>query len=84
MLKEHERIVLKNDLPDEGLKVGDVGVIVHVYQQGKAFEVEFLALDGTTIAVTTVKASDARPVTDQDVSHARPSGRPAHKYPAHL
>jgi len=84
VLREHERIVLKRDLPKEGLKAGDVGVIVHVYELGEAFEIEFMALDGTTVAVTTVKASDARPVTDQDVSHARPSGRPAHEYPAHL
>lgn len=83
MFKEHEPLVLTEGLPEEGLEVGDVGVIVHIHGKGEAFEVEFMALDGTTIAVTTVKASQGRPVTDQDVSHARASGHPAHDYPAH-
>ena len=72
MFKEHDQIVLTGDLPEEGLKAGDVGTIVHIHRQGEAFEVEFLALDGNTIAVATVLASQVRPVTDQDVTHARP------------
>jgi hypothetical protein len=43
--------------------VGDVGTVVHVYADGKAFEVEFTALDGKTAAVATVEAAAARPVT---------------------
>jgi hypothetical protein len=31
--------------------------VVHVYADGKAFEVEFTALDGKTAAVATVKAA---------------------------
>jgi hypothetical protein len=31
--------------------VGDVGTVVHVYADGKAFEVEFTTLDGKTAAV---------------------------------
>ena len=57
MLKEHDRIVLTCDLPDEGLRAGDVGTIVHVHRHGEAFEVEFQALDGHTVAVATVMAS---------------------------
>jgi hypothetical protein len=72
MFKEHDQIVLTSDLPEEALKAGDVGTIVHIHRQGEAFEVEFLALDGNTIAVATVLASQVRPVTDRDVTHARP------------
>ena len=72
MLREHDRAVLTKDLPDEDLLAGDVGVIVHVYREGGAFEVEFLALDGNSIAVATVEASELRGVTAHDVSHARP------------
>lgn len=72
MFKEHDQIVLTSDLPEEGLKAGDVGTIVHIHRQGEAFEVEFMALDGNTIAVATVMASQVRPVTDRDVTHARP------------
>jgi hypothetical protein len=44
-------VVLKADLPAEKLAEGDVGTVVHVYRDGKAYEVEFVALDGETVAV---------------------------------
>ena len=72
MIKEHDRIVLTSDLPKEGLKAGDVGTVIHVHEGGKAFEVEFLTLDGKTVAVTTVLPSQVRPVTNRDITHARP------------
>jgi len=73
MIKEHDRIVLTSDIPGEGLKAGDVGTVVHVYKQGEAFEVEFLTLDGKTAAVATVLSSQVRPVSSQDITHARPA-----------
>ena len=33
MLEEHHRIVLTTDISDVGLKIGDVGTIVHVYPE---------------------------------------------------
>lgn len=72
MIKEHDRIVLKSDISKEDLKAGDVGTVIHIHREGEAFEVEFLTLDGKTVAVTTVLAAQIRPVTDQDITHARP------------
>ena len=77
MPKEHDRVVLTDDLSEQGLKAGDVGVVVFVHRDRDAFEVEFLALDGNTIAVATVRADQVRAVTAQDVSHARTIGIPA-------
>jgi hypothetical protein len=71
MLKEHDRIVLTAPVPNERLENGDVGTVVHVYADGKAFEIEFMTLDGQTAAVVTVEASAVRPVTDRDISHSR-------------
>lgn len=71
MLEELDRIVLTADIESKGLKTGDVGTIVFVHRRGEAFEVEFLTLKGDTAAVATVLASQARPVTDRDVRHAR-------------
>lgn len=34
-------VVLTEDIPEHGLRVGDVGTIVEVYEDGAAFEVEF-------------------------------------------
>ena len=72
MLKEHERVVLMSSVPGEGLEAGDVGTVVHVYSDGKAYEVEFTALDGHTTAVTTLESGQIRPVTGSDMTHSRP------------
>jgi hypothetical protein len=71
MVKEHDRVVLTAAVPDHGLKAGDVGTVVHLYEDGLAYEVEFVALDGHTAAVVTVEASQVRPVTRDEITHAR-------------
>jgi hypothetical protein len=71
MITEHDRIVLTAPVPKERLEIGDVGTVVHVYQDGKAFEVEFAALDGHTAAVATVDASQVRPISSREITHAR-------------
>jgi hypothetical protein len=71
MIREHDRIVLTASVPSERLERGDVGTVVHVYADGKAFEVEFVALDGHTRAVATLEADQVRPVTGRDMPHAR-------------
>ena len=65
MLKEHERVVLTRSLPEEGLETGDVGTVVHIYSDGRAYEVEFVALDGHTTAVATLEAQQVRPITSR-------------------
>jgi hypothetical protein len=71
MMKEGERVVLKSDVPAEGLKAGDVGTVVHVYGDGKAYEVEFVTLDGHTAAVVTLEAAQVRAVNRREMTHAR-------------
>ena len=71
MIKEHDRIVLKTAIADEGLEAGDVGTVVHAYRDGLAYEVEFTTLNGDTAAVVTVKASQVRPVHEREITHAR-------------
>lgn len=72
MIKELDRVVLKTRVAEEGLEAGDVGTVVDVYEDGQAYEVEFLTLDGHTAAVATLEASQIRPVTRQEITHARP------------
>ena len=71
MLKELERVVLTTAMSSEGLEAGDVGTIVHVYRDGEAYEVEFVALDGHTTAVATLDATAVRPVSSRDMTHSR-------------
>ena len=40
MIKEHDRIVLKTDFAAEGLEAGDVGTVVHIYNDGLAYDPE--------------------------------------------
>ena len=42
MIREHERVVLTSPMPGGGLVAGDVGTVVHVYPDCKAYEVEFV------------------------------------------
>ena len=73
-LDEHTQIVLTAPVSgDEGeaLEPGDVGVIVHIHPGREAFVVEFLTLTGDTAAIATVLRSQARPVTDKDITHTR-------------
>lgn len=71
MIREHERVVLTVPIPAENLEAGDVGTVVHIYDDGKAFEVEFTTLDGHTAAVATVEASQVRRGTGHEINHAR-------------
>jgi ATP-dependent exoDNAse (exonuclease V) alpha subunit len=72
MIKEHDRIVLTIDVPEEGLRAGDVGTVVHVHKRDQAYEVEFVALDGETVTVATLRASEVRPIAHREIAHARP------------
>lgn len=71
MIKEHDAIILTEDLPGEGLQAGDIGTVVHVHQNGVGYEVEFMTLAGETIAVVTLMAAQVRPVARRDIAHAR-------------
>jgi ATP-dependent exoDNAse (exonuclease V) alpha subunit len=71
MIYEHDRVILKNDLSEYRLKAGDIGIVVHIYADGEAYEVEFFAVDGRTLDVITLSSADVRPVTERDVLHAR-------------
>lgn len=71
MLKEHDCVVLMEDLPTEGLKAGDIGTLVHIHKGGDSCEVEFMTLTGETIVVTTLSAVQVRPADRLDMAHAR-------------
>ncbi|MBM3334602.1 DUF4926 domain-containing protein [Candidatus Sumerlaeota bacterium] len=71
MIKEHDCVVLLEDLPEERLKAGDIGTVIHIHKRGAGYTVEFMTLTGETLCVTTLPASQVRAVTRRDVAHAR-------------
>jgi len=70
-IKEHDRVVLTTDLAGDNLAASDVGTVVHVHPGARAYEVEFVALDGETVAVVTLEGSQVRPVERREITHAR-------------
>ncbi len=71
MINEHDRVVLTEDVSTEGLKAGDIGTVVHIHGKGEAYEVEFICLDGETIAVVTLRTNQVRPTKSGEIAHAR-------------
>jgi len=71
MIRELDIVVLQQELPSEGLEVGDVGTVVLVHDAGKAFEVEFTTLTGRTVSVVTLPADAIRQVQPTDMTHVR-------------
>lgn len=71
MLAENSIVVLNTDMPDSGLHAGDVGAIVHVHGKGKAYEVEFVDGDGTTVALMTLESGAIRPIGPGELLHTR-------------
>jgi hypothetical protein len=62
MMNELDMVALATDLPEHGLAKGDIGTIVMTHANGAGFEVEFVTLEGETVAVVTLAAEKVRPI----------------------
>jgi hypothetical protein len=71
MIQELESVILTTDLPAHGLKAGDIGAVVTVYPQQNAYEVEFVALNGETLALVTLLAEQVRQIKPREIAHVR-------------
>jgi prolyl-tRNA editing enzyme YbaK/EbsC (Cys-tRNA(Pro) deacylase) len=65
-----ETVVLDRDLPDHGLRKGDLGAVVHIHDSGE-LEVEFVTAAGRTEALVSLSPSDLRRVGDRDLVAVR-------------
>ena len=70
MFKLLDTVALTHDIPDAGLRRGDLGSIVELHGPD-AFEVEFVAASGRTQALLTLASADVRHVGDQDLLAVR-------------
>ncbi len=70
-MREHETVVLLTDVPECGLRAGDVGTIVMVHGDPAGYEVEFLTLDGDTVAVVSLSPERLRPLGRREIAQAR-------------
>jgi hypothetical protein len=65
-----ETVVLVRDLPEHGLREGDLGAVVQLYEPD-GLEVEFVTAAGKTKALVTLTATDVRKVQDTDLIAVR-------------
>lgn len=60
MFEELDVVELTHDIKEDNLKKGSTGTIVEIYKGGKAYEVEFIAPDGSTSILLTLMPDDIR------------------------
>lgn len=70
LFHELDTVVLERDVPEEGLRRGDLDAVVHVFDSGD-LTVEFVRASGMTQAVVELAPHDVRPATDDDVPAVR-------------
>lgn len=71
----YSRVVLTRDVPEEGLRRGDIGTVVEIYDDPSGnpigYELELFAANGRTLAVASVPADAVREATSADRLAAR-------------
>ena len=75
------RIALKTDLPEHGLRSGDVATVVEYHPgrtgQEPGYSLEVFNAVGETVAVVTVRESQIEPLTSKELLHVRPLAQSA-------
>lgn len=65
-----DTVVLNRDLPEHGLRAGDLGAVVELYG-AHGVEVEFVRASGQTKALVTLRTADLRSVAESDILAVR-------------
>jgi len=73
---ELETVVLEHDIPEHGLRKGDLGAVVELCEPD-GLEVEFVRASGKTQALVTLRTSDVRSIRDEDLVSVRSATRGA-------
>jgi len=76
MFKLLDTVVLDRDLPEHGLRCGDLGAVVDVLPPD-GLEVEFVMASGKTQALVSLREADVREVADGDLIAVRDLKRTA-------
>jgi hypothetical protein len=65
-----ETVVLNRDLPEHGLRAGDIGAVVELYGSN-GVEVEFVRASGETKALVTLRPTDLHSISKSDILTVR-------------
>jgi hypothetical protein len=77
MIRDHHSVVLSDDVPAAALKASDIGAVVHIYDGGAGYEVEFMTLAGETDGVVTLLPTQIRAIARGDLAHVRELATPS-------
>ncbi len=69
-IRELDTVVLNHDLPEHGLRSGDLGAVVHM-DGDDHLVVEFVLHSGETQALVSLSAADVRPLDPNDLPAVR-------------
>jgi hypothetical protein len=78
-IKEHEEVLLTEDLPESGLRAGDRGVVVMVHHAGEG---DYTGPDGYTVEFPPPPHDGVRPIVSLSPEQVRPADTPARKVSA--
>jgi hypothetical protein len=70
MIREFDSVVLTVDLPEHRLRKGDLGTVAMAHGD-RGYEIEFMTLDGETLAVVSLDRAQVRPVARGEIASAR-------------
>ena len=70
MIKEHDRVALTEDMPEYGLKRGDIATVVMIHVI-PGYELEFVTLDGETVAVISAFPHQVLAIGRREIAQAR-------------
>ena len=76
MFKLLDTVVLDRDLPEQGLRRGDLGAVVDVHAPD-GLDVEFVLASGKTQALVSLRTADVRSVGEADLIAVRDLKRTA-------
>lgn len=76
-MRELDNVILSIDVPEYGLRAGDVGIIItppitEQQSHDEWYEVEFSSLSGEVIAIINLHRGEIRPAITGEVAQARP------------
>jgi len=69
--QEYDHIILTEDVAGTQFKKGDMGTVVDISESGAHYMVEFFTIDGQTIDVVSVAASQTRLARSTEIMLAR-------------
>ena len=78
-IEEFQRVALTEDLPEEGLEVGDIATVVEKIPASETEGTPGVALEvfnvrGQTETVVFVPETNVRPLREDEIPHARQTG----------